>query len=97
MSLDTVLGRSEAFWRRLPGWNRVSEQGLHAHVREEAEEFDAEPNGEEAADIVITVFMWAIKAGVDMEQEIRTKVLRNERRTWQVNEDGSYHHVKEAL
>jgi NTP pyrophosphatase (non-canonical NTP hydrolase) len=88
--LGEVIEQSNRFWSQ-PQFDAISEPGLIEHVAEEAQEFADTPNSEEAADMVITLFMWAQVAGIDLVQAVKDKVDINELRDWVVLDSGSYH------
>lgn len=70
--------------------------GVVNHVREEFTEFlnaSDEAAAEEAADIVILLYCWAMLNGVDLHAEIDRKMAENRTRTWAIQADGTGRHT----
>jgi NTP pyrophosphatase (non-canonical NTP hydrolase) len=71
--------------------------GTVQHVLEEANEWlksstDAEA-AVEAADIMISLYHWCDRVGVDLHAEIDAKMARNRARTWRIQPDGTGRHT----
>lgn len=73
--------------------------GAHYKAVHEAEEFAADPTPEEAADVLICLVGALNYQGHginDLARAVAAKVAVNERRTWVLQEDGTYQHAPSA-
>jgi NTP pyrophosphatase (non-canonical NTP hydrolase) len=70
--------------------------GVVKHLTEEFEEFLDAPLGEsaaeEAADIVILLYCWAMMNGTNLHAEIDRKMAKNRARVWNIQADGTGRH-----
>jgi hypothetical protein len=71
-------------------------EGVLNHLNEEVIEFFLEPSAEEAADIMILLYGWAGKVGVDLLAEVDKKMLKNRHRKWNIQPDGTGRHTKDS-
>lgn len=71
--------------------------GVVNHLREEFWEFLDAPSDEaavqEAADIVILLYSWAMLNGIDLHAEIDRKMEKNRARQWTIQDDGTGRHT----
>lgn len=71
--------------------------GVVNHLREEFREFLDAPSdenaAEEAADIVILLYCWAMLNRVDLHAEIDRKMAKNRARQWNIQADGTGRHT----
>jgi NTP pyrophosphatase (non-canonical NTP hydrolase) len=51
---------------------------------------------EEMADVAIVLDVLAERRGVDLRAEVDKKMIRNRKRVWKVNEDGTGYHTAEG-
>lgn len=64
--------------------------------KEEAKEFLDNPSGEEAADCIGALLIWAELEGLDMHLEFTKKLEICKQRTYERRPNGTYHHVRQA-
>jgi hypothetical protein len=65
-------------------------------ARTEWNELLADPDDpEEAADVILCLFAGWHRKGVDLLSVLNRKLDINENRTWELQSDGTYQHVKE--
>jgi hypothetical protein len=67
----------------------------HIKARKEAQEFEADPSLEEAADVVIAIVGACHAQGwglLDLGQAVMKKMHVNRQRTWRRTEDGTWQH-----
>lgn len=74
--------------------------GVIKHLREEFEEFISADGwgttieaSEEAADVVMLLYCWAMLNGVDLHAEIDRKMAKNRAREWNIQPDGTGRHA----
>jgi NTP pyrophosphatase (non-canonical NTP hydrolase) len=71
--------------------------GVVNHLCEEFREFLNAPSDadavEEAADIVILLYFWAMLNGIDLHAEIDRKMAKNRARRWAIQADGTGRHI----
>lgn len=76
----------------------ASDEGVVKHLREEFGEFldakDGAAAAEEAADLVILLYCWAMNNGVDLHAEIDRKMAKNRGRSWNIQPDGTGRHTR---
>lgn len=75
-----------------------SAEGVMAHLREEWQEFMADPtNGEEGADVMMLMHHWFLLKGIDIKWELVRKLAINRARIWgQRDERGVVKHISEV-
>lgn len=88
-TLDAVLDEIQEWSART--FHYTPEANLRK-LEEEVGEFLAAPSGEEAADVLICLYCWCKKRGVDLVEELRAKFEKNQGRTWEQRPDGSWKH-----
>lgn len=69
----------------------------HLKAVHEAQEFADEPSLDEMADVIMCLAGAALQRGwtlADVAGALRDKVMVNRARTWAMNEDGTWSHVK---
>lgn len=75
----------------------ATEAGVVKHLAEEFQEFLNAPGDyeavEEAADIVIILYYWAMLKGFNLHEAIDAKMVKNRRRSWNIQPDGTGRHV----
>jgi NTP pyrophosphatase (non-canonical NTP hydrolase) len=74
----------------------ASYDGVINHLREEVAEFftaSDEDAAEEAADIVILLYCWAMYQGIDLQDQIDWKMAKNRARKWNIQSDGTGRHT----
>lgn len=65
-------------------------------LKEESQEFIEHPSLEEAADVMACLWGWACRSGYSYEefkQAYLRKLHKNHDRKFELQEDGTYHHV----
>lgn len=71
--------------------------GVATHLSEEFSEWEAATTiadaAEEAADIVILLYCWAMMCGLDLHAEIDRKMAKNRSRQWNILPDGTGRHT----
>jgi NTP pyrophosphatase (non-canonical NTP hydrolase) len=76
----------------------ATERGVCDHLHEEFREFREAPTDvaalEEAADIVIILYCWAMLHGFDLHAAINNKMSINRERNWVIQPDGTGRHVR---
>jgi NTP pyrophosphatase (non-canonical NTP hydrolase) len=89
----TELQREIGDWHadRMPG---ATESEVVLKFREEADEFVADDNGAEAADILIALLAHANLSGYSLEEMLDAKMAINRARSWARMPDGTYKHVE---
>lgn len=76
----------------------ATERGVVKHLKEEFREFlDAESDTaalEEAADVVIILYCWAMLNNFSLHDAIDAKMHKNRTRQWNIQPDGTGRHVR---
>lgn len=62
-------------------------------VQEEHAELQADPSGEEAADLVLAVATFCDSAGIDLCAAMAEKFAKLRERSWLKQPDGTWHHA----
>jgi NTP pyrophosphatase (non-canonical NTP hydrolase) len=74
----------------------ATSEGVVNHLKEEFQEFltenDKLETAVEAADLVILLYAWAGKHGLDLHAAIDAKMKINRSREWTIQEDGTRRH-----
>ena len=74
----------------------ATEGGTLKHIEEEFFEFMYMPGSdkiEEAADLIITLYHWALLKDVDLHAIVDGKMKINRNRTWNIQPDGTGRHT----
>lgn len=75
----------------------ATKEGILAHLQEEFEEFltaeGVTDAAMEAADLVIILYYWALRNGVDLHAAIDAKMAINRARDWTIQPDGTGRHT----
>lgn len=71
-----------------------TQQAMLIKLREEVEEFFADPSGEEAADVVFVLCRWCEAMGIDLADFLDYKFSIVQTRQWYQTPDGSWKHRK---
>ena len=95
--------RSISEWASVTFGNPVSARAasraieeMEEFVRAYEKDFGEEELLEEAADIVICLYVFASSAGFDLHDAIDRKMRINRRRKWRKNGDGTGYHIKDS-
>jgi NTP pyrophosphatase (non-canonical NTP hydrolase) len=76
----------------------ATERGVVGHLTEEFREFLSADGDmaavEEAADIVILLYCWAMLKGINLHEAIDKKMVKNRQRQWNIQPDGTGRHVR---
>jgi predicted house-cleaning noncanonical NTP pyrophosphatase (MazG superfamily) len=91
-SIDDLFKRFENFARTV--LVKADQKSYLKKLQEEVQELNEEPNMEELADCMLVLVGLSQHLEGDLKEALQAKITKNEHRNWELQDDGTYHHIK---